>query len=307
MLFLGGLGRSGTTVLERLLDREPQVQALGEVVHLWQRSVGDNELCGCGVPFHDCPFWTGVGQAAFGGWDRVDVDRVLSLRDRVDRSKRVPKLVSGLTTSAWRRDLEEYVSYYERLYAAASEVSGCDVVLDSSKQASLPYCLSTSDQLDLRVLHCVRDSRAVAYSQAKQVERPESRSEESRQMHRLRAGGSAFYWVLHNLEVDYFGASRGRTLRLRYEDWVEDPDRALDDIRRFAGLSPPVDGPAADGGTGSEVVLDASHTCSGNPMRFTRGAVRLRNDDQWRREMPRRDVSVVTALTAPLLKRYGYF
>ena len=42
-------------------------------------------------------------------------------------------------------------------------------------------------------------------------------------------------------------------------------------------------------------------------MRFTRGAVRLRNDDQWRREMPRRDVSVVTALTAPLLKRYGYF
>ena len=43
---------------------------------------------------------------------------MLTLRDRVDRSKRVPKLVSGLTTSAWRRDLAEYVSYYERLYAA---------------------------------------------------------------------------------------------------------------------------------------------------------------------------------------------
>jgi hypothetical protein len=307
VLFLGGLGRSGTTVLERLLDREPQVQALGEVVHLWQRSVRDNELCGCGVAFRDCPFWARVGQVAFGGWGGVDVDRVLSLRDRVDRSKRVPKLVSGLTSSAWRRDLSEYVSYYERLYSAAREVSGCDVVVDSSKQASLPYCLSTSDQLDLRVLHCIRDSRAVAYSQSKDVERPEGTSEESRQMHRLRARGSAFYWVLHNLEVDLYGARNGQTLRLRYEDWVEDPARALDDIRRFAGLAVPAARLAPDSDDGSQVILGASHTCSGNPMRFTRGAVHLRNDDRWRRQMRRRDVVVVTALTGPLLKRYGYF
>lgn len=294
-------------MLERLLDREPQVQALGEVVHLWQRSVRDNELCGCGVAFHDCPFWSRVGDVAFGGWDRVDVDRVLTLRDRVDRSKRVPKLVAGLTSQEWRDDLAEYVGHYERLYAAAREVSGCDVVLDSSKQASLPYCLATSDRLDLSVLHCVRDSRAVAYSQGKQVERPEGTSEESRHMHRLRAGGSSFYWVLHNLEVDYFGARRGRTLRLRYEDWVEDPDAALAEIRRFAGLTATPSRAAEDAAAdSSQVELGASHTCSGNPMRFTRGTVQLRADDRWRREMRRRDVAAVTALTGPLLKRYGY-
>lgn len=306
VLFLGGLGRSGTTVLERLLDREPQVQALGEVVHLWQRSVRDNELCGCGLAFHDCPFWSRVGDVAFGGWDQVDVDRVLSLRDRVDRSKRVPKLVTGLTTQAWRRELEEYVEHYERLYAAAREVSGSDVVLDSSKQASLPFCLATSERLDLSVLHCVRDSRAVAYSQGKQVERPEGRSEESRHMHRLRAGGSSFYWVLHNLEVDFFGARRGRTLRLRYEDWVEDPEAALEEIRRFAGITTSPSPATVGTDDPSQVVLGASHTCSGNPMRFTRGNVQLRTDDRWRREMRRRDVAAVTALTGPLLKRYGY-
>jgi hypothetical protein len=305
VLFLGGLGRSGTTVLERLLDREPSVQALGEVVHLWQRSLRDDEQCGCGERFHDCPFWTRVGDRAFGGWGNVDVDRVLTLRDRVDRSRRVPRLVSGLTSAQWRRDLQEYVGHYERLYAAAREVSGCDVVLDSSKQASLPFCLDTSGVIDLRVIHCVRDSRAVAFSQGREVARPEATSEDNRQMHRLSAGASAFYWMLHNAEVDLFGAVHARTLRLRYEDWVADPATSLRTIREFAGLPPSVAG-AAGTHEADQVELGASHTCSGNPMRFTRGPVTLRNDDRWRRQMPAQDVRLVTALTWPLLRRYDY-
>ena len=46
VVFLGGLGRSGTTLLERMLGEVPGVCALGEVVHLWQRDVRDNESCG---------------------------------------------------------------------------------------------------------------------------------------------------------------------------------------------------------------------------------------------------------------------
>ncbi|HEY2794503.1 MAG TPA: sulfotransferase, partial [Micromonosporaceae bacterium] len=35
VVFLGGLGRSGTTLLERILGEVPGVCALGELVHLW--------------------------------------------------------------------------------------------------------------------------------------------------------------------------------------------------------------------------------------------------------------------------------
>ena len=306
VLFLGGLSRSGTTVLERLLDREPSIQALGEVVHLWQRSLRDNEQCGCGERFLDCPFWSQVGERAFGGWHNVDVDHVLSLRDRVDRSRRVPKVVTGLASAQWRRDLADYVSYYERLYAAARAVSGCEVVLDSSKQASLPFCLATSRAIDLRVIHCVRDSRAVAFSQASQVERPEAQGDQSKQMHRLAPGASAFYWMLHNAEVDLFGRLRHRLLRLRYEDWVADLGPSLEKVRRFAGVATSEAGQPAVTPDGQEVELGASHTCSGNPMRFTRGTVQLRSDDRWRRQMTARDARLVTALTWPLLRRYGY-
>ncbi|MBT8240919.1 MAG: sulfotransferase, partial [Acidimicrobiia bacterium] len=57
VLFIGGLGRSGSTLIERLLNEYPDVFAIGESVHIWERGLRDNELCGCGVPFDRCVFW----------------------------------------------------------------------------------------------------------------------------------------------------------------------------------------------------------------------------------------------------------
>ncbi|MFD0594553.1 hypothetical protein ACFQZ4_20755 [Catellatospora coxensis] len=90
VLFVGGLGRSGTTLIERVLGELPGVCALGEIVHLWQRDLRDDERCGCGERFSGCDFWQRVGKAAFGGWHRVDVHRILALRDLVERTRHIP-------------------------------------------------------------------------------------------------------------------------------------------------------------------------------------------------------------------------
>ena len=39
VLYLGGFGRSGSTLIERLLGELPGVCPVGELVHLWQRGV----------------------------------------------------------------------------------------------------------------------------------------------------------------------------------------------------------------------------------------------------------------------------
>ena len=54
------------------------------------------------------------------------------------------------------------------------------------------------------------------------------------------------------------------------------------------------------------VVLSASHTVAGNPMRFRTGPTKLRRDDAWRQSLPRGRRVLVSALTGPLLARYGY-
>ena len=66
VLYIAGWGRSGSTLLERLLAEVDGVTLLGEVVHLWERGVREDELCACGTAFSGCPFWSEVGRVPRG-------------------------------------------------------------------------------------------------------------------------------------------------------------------------------------------------------------------------------------------------
>ena len=59
------------------------------------------------------------------------------------------------------------------LRARSPQVSGARVVVDSSKHASLAFCLRRASRQRMRVAHVVRDSPAVVYSWTKVVARPE--------------------------------------------------------------------------------------------------------------------------------------
>ena len=172
MLYVGGFGRSGSTLLERCVGELGDACALGELVHLWERGLGNNELCGCGQPFRECPFWTEVGQVAFGGWENFDLERALALKNAVDRNRNLPKLLLAWPFGTFRRRLREYVALYDAIYEAAAQISGARVVVDSSKHASLAICLRRASRSRIRIVHVVRDSPAVVYSWTKVVEPP---------------------------------------------------------------------------------------------------------------------------------------
>src|SRR4051794_27676515 len=130
VLFLAGLGRSGTTLLERALGELPGVQPLGEVIHLWQRSLVDDEPCGCGRAFSECEFWQGVGERAFGDWMRVDVQAVEAARREAIRLRRIPAVARGRSPATDSARL--VAGMHRRIYEAAGSVSGARAVVDSS-------------------------------------------------------------------------------------------------------------------------------------------------------------------------------
>ncbi|MEV0380640.1 sulfotransferase [Nonomuraea sp. NPDC050643] len=285
VIYLGGLGRSGTTLLERLLGELPGVVALGEVVHLWERGILAEELCGCGVAFPSCSFWRQVGERAFGGWTRGLAERVLALRQRIDRTRRIARIDHP--------DLAEYARAYRRLYDAA----GAPVVIDSSKHASLAWCLVASG-MDVRVVHVVRDPRAVAHSWARTVRRPE----DGRPMTRWSPARTAIHWSAQNAALEMLPGRGARVTRVRYEDLLAAPGATLTSLLARLGMPAP-ELPFLEGRT---AWLGPSHTASGNPMRFHVGRVELRRDDAWVSGLPGGDRRVVNALTWPLRGRYGY-
>ena len=80
VLFIGGYARSGSTVLDILLGQSEGFCSVGELRFIWQRGFVEDQRCGCGETFSQCPFWTRVVDVAFGGADGIDVEDVL---DRV--------------------------------------------------------------------------------------------------------------------------------------------------------------------------------------------------------------------------------
>lgn len=298
VVFLAGLGRSGTTLLERTLAEVDGVTALGEVMHLWDRGLVRNERCACGERFLDCPFWDAIGERAFGGWDRVDPLRMAWLKGRVDRALRVPSIALARHGS-FARLLEEYVDRYRLLYDAAAAITG-DVLVDSSKQVSLAWCLAVAGELDLRVVHCVRDSRGVGYSWSREVSRPEAVSTEYATMPRYSPLAISAYWMLHNAEIELL-ARRVPLTRLRYEDFVAAPRRETLRLLDVVGVAS-----EAAHVTDSAVRLGSSHSCAGNPMRFVQGEIPVRADARWRTDQPLAQRRLITSLTSPLLLRYGY-
>ncbi len=273
---------------------------------MWQRGVAESELCGCGQPFRSCPFWSQVGRVAFGDWADLDVRRIAELHDSVDRNRYIPLLASPLMPRSWRHDLDEYVSYFARTYSAITQVGDCSTIVDSSKHASLAFCLRSHADLDLRVIHVVRDSRAVAYSWTRSVSRPDTAKTSF--MTTYRPATAAAHWNTQNVALQLLAAEGVPMLRVRYEDLVAAPALTLSGIAEFAGI----------GTTGSALsflgadkdarwaMLTSAHTASGNPMRFTTGRIAIRSDEQWRSAMPAGQRRAVTALTLPLLTRYGY-
>lgn len=302
IVFIGAVGRSGTTLLERTLATAPCATALGEMVHVWERGVHADESCGCGEPFSRCPFWTEVGRRAFGGWSALDLAAVDADRRAVDRNRYIPFLVvPRLAPASFKAAHARWVDVLDRLYTAIGEVaaeSTADpVVVDSSKHPSYLFLLRAMPHHDVRLLHTVRDPRGVAHSWAKAVARPEN-GEPMEQLDTARAWAR---WTSHNLLFQLAGWTGMRRVRMSYERFTRDPmaigravDRLLD---RPGAMALAVDG--------ADVALGLDHTVSGNPMRFQSGTVTVRSDEAWRRDMPRLRRAVVGLLTTPLRQVYA--
>ena len=98
LLFIAGWGRSGSTLLDRILGQVPGVFSAGELRDIWRRGALEDRLCGCGSPFRECAVWRKVGEVAFGGWDAIDLVEAQALRDRLDRPWATPLLLGSRVT-----------------------------------------------------------------------------------------------------------------------------------------------------------------------------------------------------------------
>ena len=172
-----------------------------------------------------------------------------------------------------------------------------DVLVDSSKTAwrsiGVPFRLARELGQDFKLVHLVRDPRAVSWSAVKKAKRRGARP-----LLAMRCALTAAGWWIANLGCQRFGQNYpGRYLRLRYEDLARSPMRDL-----FAKLLPGSEWRADEiGGSNTR------HQLYGNRMRAASlSLAEVKEDAGWQRDMPDSVRALVALLTASLRWRYGY-
>lgn len=132
------------------IGRRAQVTVLGDTQRIWEGGVLANQDCSCGLPFGSCDFWQETGKMAFGGWDKINVESVLSLRKAVE--KRAVRIRSTLRfeSPGLRGLLSNYSGILQSIYAAARDVSGADILIHTDTDAFLAMALSHNREIDLR-------------------------------------------------------------------------------------------------------------------------------------------------------------
>jgi Sulfotransferase family len=302
LLYVGGFGRSGSTLVGRILGQADDSVCVGETCYLGTRGLLENVQCGCGQSFRACDFWSAVGAEAFGGWDEVDVQRLLDADRLTGRFRTSPFHWSLSNRPALAGAIDYYVTWLGRLYAAIARVSQAKIIVETSKDPYFAALLTRIVGCDLRIIHLVRDSRAVAYSWTRDKRGP-SPIGEQQLMPQFRPADTAIRWVASNVAFHTLATKAASYVRINYEEFVASPSQALQELSAFAGSSlclPPTQ--LRD----HSVKLGDHHIFSGNPMRSRTGWLEVNVDDEWQRMLPPSQFTQVTALTWPLLRLYGY-
>lgn len=299
VLYIGGTGRTGSTMVDQLLGQFPDYFSGGEMAFFWSRGIGAGAICACGAPVRDCPVWHHAIASVTDDPDGLAA-RLVARRQRF-RWPHVFAMWWPGFSGRRLREIAELPTTAEALYRDVATTQDSEVFIDSSKEPHYSYILREGSELDLRFLHLVRDPRAVGRSW--QRRRAEAGLTTGEMMEQRSSPVASAYYLFSNIVSEIFWRSRtDRYAFLRYEDFVADPARILIAIGEFAGA--PIDPSTVLDGASFEI--GELHTSWGNPSRVGRTSITIRQDDAWRTELSRRDMVLLTVLNLPLLLHYGY-
>ncbi len=291
-------------MLDLLLGELDGYVATGELRNLWGYGLLDGWLCGCREPMKSCPFWRSVLERA--GLDGVDpawVDETQRLHVRVRPRPLARIWLFHRFGVRLPRRLAAYRRLMTQLYGGVLGASGARVVVDSSKRPANAMLLAASDDIDLFVVHLVRDPRAVANSWLRARDNPANPTgKRTKVFHPLVTGARWLAWnaPIQALVRRWLGP---RYMRLRYEEFARDPAGALNRITSMVEGRARSPLPFLDG---ARAKLGPNHTAVGNRNRFVSGEVTIRCDEAWREQMRTKDKLLATLPSLPLLRAYGY-
>jgi hypothetical protein len=290
---------SGSTLFSFLVNTHPEIATVGEMTGIVKSKDPETYQCSCGEKIRKCLFWKQIAaqmESRQFSFDPAFFDTTFQLGSNrfaqrvLNASLRSAKLedIRDQLLKFWPRQrhrLAYLVARNKALAASILQVTGKTVFFDASKNPALIRHLHREPDVDLRVVHLVRDVRGTSLSRRKN----KSETNWCRSV-------NAWIRINRNIERQLGRLPAHRWMRIRYEDLCNTPSETLNRFFEFCGLEP------------HDLHLDfhsVQHHIVGNRMRLAKiGQVRL--DESWRLTLNRDELACAKKLAGSMHSRYGY-
>jgi hypothetical protein len=227
---------SGTTLLGILLDSHPRIVSIGEL----DGTAFEHATypCSCGVAIDECDFFRRVQHICAAQGVHLDPGN-FKVRLGHHLPRRLRRLVFGSgprfaglqplrdvmlqLLPTYRPHVKEVFDRNIAIASAALIASGKSIFVDTSKSLPRIRHLHQRREIDLHVIHIVRDARAVAWSGLKHDA--------------TGVDTMARLWKRTHLAAAQIATLLGkqRYMRFRLEDFCREPQRSLAQICTFLG------------------------------------------------------------------------
>jgi hypothetical protein len=301
LVYIASTGYSGSTLLESILGSNARCLNLGEIYKLpyWP-------ICSCGEKVDDCSFWKELGarlQQRSGNAGR-------SLRDWHIQGRRAKSGLEKLLHNAFialggpeslplfRAASPEIRAFSDgcaralELFETAAAMTGTSIIVDSSKDPLLLKHLYALAPERLRVIHLIRDPRAVSLSFVSNYDRDGTAYVAESSGNRPSLTEAAQYWRdrNRNIHLASWRIPRQQQLLLHYEDLCLKREESASLLSGFLGEAIEIP---------ETIHLNQQHTIAGNPMRQSETSIRVRLKEDWRDRLTPADLAQITSVVGP--------
>lgn len=250
--------RSGSTLIENILSKSPQIVSVGESYLLGGhiQKIGPGSAwdwnCSCGSSLEECDFWK-------------KVYRKLNISNPKEITNTKIIYPKGKDTDYQKKMNEGALSMMNQVYMAAFEITNCSVLIDSSKEAFYGTSLYKNSPYNFKFIYLKRDLRAVSISRHKW--RKKYNKNDIGLLKLLLAN------YLHRINCRFMlrNVKKKDVFNLNYEDFFQNPQQTLNEMSNFFGFD--------SYGIPEFMELNNDHTIAGTLNRFKK--TKIKYDDGW--------------------------
>jgi hypothetical protein len=295
VVFISGSGRSGTTIVDRILGTIPEAVTVSQLYHIIFDLYHEEVICSCGNQTGKCEFWTLVIKKL--SLSKENIKKITRIHEEINHSRYFFNILFGTLSNKKKVELKYYLKWLETLYDTIFEITKKNIIIDSSKVPSHILLLSKINKYNISDLHIIRHPSGVVKSWQKNKYDPSKKKfMNTHSTHKI-----LFNWIIRNSLSNILKYLMPYK-RYNYEKIIDNPDYIFNQVLKNFKIKTNFTFNIKN----KSILLESNHTLSGNPHRFHTGKINLIKDESWKKEISLFKRIYIFIFLLPLMVKYKY-